>query len=199
MDGGGRLAGSLSDAAPPPAGTAAVDSRFRDAVARRRARAAIARALGAGPRCVARYARWLDRDRAIALPRCRAMPGSSPPSLIIAASAGYGAVRGGHVGEIVDDFKDVRDMAANAAGFNIASVALTGQKHLSREEILATAGVTGRASLLFFDVADARARLLTNPWIAEATVQKLLPDRLVITDHRTRSPLRCGRRTAGSA
>jgi cell division protein FtsQ len=71
-------------------------------------------------------------------------------------------------------------MAANVVGFNIATVALSGQKHLSREEILATAGVTGRASLLFLDVADARARLLTNPWIAEATVQKLLPDRLLI-------------------
>ena len=100
---------------------------------------------------------------------------------MIAASAGYGTLRGGHVDDIVDDFKDVRDMAANAAGFKIASVALSGQAHLSREEILATAGVTGRASLLFFDVVDARARLLTNPWIAEATVQKLLPDRLVIT------------------
>ena len=63
----------------------------------------------------------------------------------------------------------------------LPTVALTGQQHLNREEILATAGVTGRASLLFFDVADARARLLTNPWIGEATVQKLLPDRLVIT------------------
>ena len=66
-------------------------------------------------------------------------------------------------------------------GFNIAAVALTGQKHLSREEILATAGVTGRASLLFLDADAARARLLANPWIAEATVQKLLPDRLAIT------------------
>jgi cell division protein FtsQ len=101
--------------------------------------------------------------------------------LIVVASAGYGTVRGGHVGEILDRLKDIRDMAANAAGFNIAAVALAGQKHLSREEILATAGVTGRTSLLFFDVADARARLLTNPWIGEATVQKLLPDRLVIT------------------
>ena len=51
---------------------------------------------------------------------------------------------------------------------------------LNREEILATAGVNGRASLLFFDVADARARLLTDPWIGEATVQKLLPNRLMI-------------------
>src|SRR5258707_7288389 len=72
-------------------------------------------------------------------------------------------------------------MAANAVGFSIAAVALSGKHHLNREEILATAGVTGRASLLFFDVADARARLKTNPWIAEATVQKLLPDRLVIS------------------
>jgi cell division protein FtsQ len=70
------------------------------------------------------------------------------------------------------------------AGINQANAAVyrrrRGRAHLSRYEILATAGVTGRASLLFFDVADARARLLTNPWIATATAQKLLPDRLVI-------------------
>jgi cell division protein FtsQ len=101
--------------------------------------------------------------------------------LIIAASAGYGAVLSGQADKIVDLFKDVRDTAANAAGFSIAAVAVTGERHLSREEILAAAGVTGRASLLFFDVADARARLLTNPWIAEATVQRFLPDRLAIS------------------
>jgi cell division protein FtsQ len=102
-------------------------------------------------------------------------------ALMILASAGFGAVQGGHVGEILDRVKDARDFAANAAGFRIATIALSGQKHLSREEILAAAGVTGRASLLFLDVADARARLLTNPWIGEATVQKLLPDRIAIT------------------
>src|SRR3712207_7603123 len=35
-------------------------------------------------------------------------------------------------------------------------------------------------SLLFLDVAEARERLLANPWIAEATVQKLYPDRLAL-------------------
>jgi len=101
--------------------------------------------------------------------------------VMIVASTGYGAVRGDQARKIVDFFKDVRDMGANVAGFNIAAVAITGERHLSREEILVAAGVTGRASLLFLDVADARARLLTNPWIADATVQKLLPDRLVIS------------------
>jgi cell division protein FtsQ len=58
---------------------------------------------------------------------------------------------------------------------------LTGSKEVSREEILTTAGVTGRASLLFLDADAARARLLANPWIADAAVLKLYPDRLQIT------------------
>jgi cell division protein FtsQ len=102
-------------------------------------------------------------------------------TLMIAASAGFGAVRSGHAGKVIDFFKDARDVAANTAGFRIATVAISGERHLSRDEILAAAGVTSHTSLLFFDVVDARARLLTNPWIAEATVQKLLPDRLGIS------------------
>jgi len=101
--------------------------------------------------------------------------------LILGASLAFGIVRGGHAPAVIDWFEDVRDMAANAAGFNISGVALSGQKHLTREEIFAIAGITGRTSLLFLDVADARARLKANPWIADATVQKLYPDRLQIT------------------
>jgi len=60
-------------------------------------------------------------------------------------------------------------------------VSLSGQRQVSREEIFAAAGVTDHSSLLFLDVADARARLEAIPWIAEATVRKLYPDRLQIT------------------
>jgi cell division protein FtsQ len=82
---------------------------------------------------------------------------------------------------IVDWQKDTRDQAANAAGFRIAAVSLTGQKEVSREEVLAIAGVTGHVSLLFLDAEAARARLMANPWIADAAVLKLYPDRLQIS------------------
>jgi cell division protein FtsQ len=82
---------------------------------------------------------------------------------------------------VVDWLKDARDQAANAAGFRIAAVSLTGPKEVSREEILTIAGVTGHASLLFLDADAARARLMANPWIADAAVLKLYPDRLQIT------------------
>jgi cell division protein FtsQ len=179
MDGGGRIARSLSETVPSrPAAATAGPAKT---VSRRR-RAQGSGSDGACPSAPSRrrgFAGFLHRA-AERLSRLPNQTGNAAAALIIAASAAYGAVRGDHVGEIVDFLKDMRDMAANSAGFNIASVALTGNKHLNREEILATAGVTGRASLLFFDVADARARLLTNPWIATATVQKLLPDRLAI-------------------
>ena len=93
----------------------------------------------------------------------------------------YGVVKGEHIPTIGAAIKEARDAGANAAGMRIATVSLSGQRQVSREEIFAAAGVTENSSLLFLDVADARAKLEAIPWIAEATVRKLYPDRLQIT------------------
>ncbi len=99
---------------------------------------------------------------------------------LIVASVAYGAVRGGHLPVIMAELRDFRDAVANLAGFRITSIALAGQRRLSREDVLTTAGITGRSSLLFLDASEARARLKANPWIADATVLKLYPGRLHI-------------------
>jgi cell division protein FtsQ len=98
----------------------------------------------------------------------------------------YGVVRGEHADAVGAQLADIRDSAANAIGFEIASIALTGEKQLSREDILNIAGISGRSSLLFLNADQARARLKANPWIADATVLKLFPDRLhiAITERR---------------
>jgi len=107
--------------------------------------------------------------------------GVAASALIILGSIAFGIVRGDHVDEAVGTLLTIRDHAAGMAGFGIAGVALSGNRHLNRDEIFAAAGVTGHTSLLFLDVADTRARLKTNPWIADATVQKLYPNHLQIT------------------
>jgi cell division protein FtsQ len=99
---------------------------------------------------------------------------------VILASIAYGTVQGGHVPTVVTALQDTLDHAANAAGFRITSLALSGNVHVSREEALAIAGVTGRTSLLFLDAEATRERLKTNPWIADATVLKLYPGELQI-------------------
>ena len=182
MDGGGRLAGSLNWTAPRPGKAAAAAAVSRQYALRHHSGTLRSQGAWSPPSSGRwrRYGRSLDRiaDRLSRLPR---RAGSVATILLIAASAGYGAATGGQAGKVIDFVRDIRDGAATAAGFPIATVAVSGEKHLSRDEILAAAGITTRSSLLFFDVADARARLLTNPWIAEATVQKLLPDRLAIS------------------
>lgn len=112
------------------------------------------------------------------LPRGAGIIGSI---LLIAGTLVYGAIAGQHVPAVIDWTKNARDIAANALGFRIAAISISGEKEVSREEILTTAGVTGRASLLFLDADAARKRLLANPWIADAAVLKLYPNRLQIT------------------
>jgi cell division protein FtsQ len=101
--------------------------------------------------------------------------------LLLGATLSYGAIVGGHVAAVTDWLRGARDNAANALGFGIAAVSVSGGSQVGREQALALAGVTGRSSLLFFDAEAARARLLADPWIADAAILKLYPDRLLIT------------------
>jgi cell division protein FtsQ len=121
--------------------------------------------------------RWFGPTLSLRVPRG---VGIAAAFALVLASAAYGTVRGGHVAEVMEQLTDLRDALANVAGFRITSIALAGERRLSREEILDTAGVTARTSLLFLDAAETRARLKANPWIAEATVLKLYPGRLHI-------------------
>jgi cell division protein FtsQ len=104
--------------------------------------------------------------------------GASAVALFLLATVSYGVIRGDHTADVAANVQDLCDDAANSVGFRISEVALTGEHQLSREQILASAGITERTSLLFLDATQARARLMTNPWISEATVLKLYPGRL---------------------
>jgi cell division protein FtsQ len=106
--------------------------------------------------------------------------GTAAVFALLLASVGYGVVRGGHAETVGTQLADIRDAAANSLGFEISAIALTGEKQLTREDILNIAGISGRASLLFLDAEAARLRLKANPWIADATILKLFPDRLHI-------------------
>jgi len=121
--------------------------------------------------------RWFSALVSLDVPRGA---GSAAAAMLLLGSVCYGVVKGGHTDDIAQNFHDICDAAANAAGFRIAEVALAGEHELGRDEILKIAGITENSSLLFLDAAQARTRLLTNPWIADATVLKLYPGRLRI-------------------
>jgi cell division protein FtsQ len=166
MDGRGRLAERMTDGVPP--------RRFR---LRRGTATGGFRSFQFRSKLPQFLRRWSPMHFLWTLPRGA---GVAAAALLLIGSLGFGAVRGGHLPAVLDELADLRDALANAAGFRITSIALSGEHYVTREEILTTAGVTGRSSLLFLDATEARVRLKTNPWIAEATVLKLYPGRLHI-------------------
>jgi cell division protein FtsQ len=187
MDGGGRLDQPLRRSGP------AAGDRFGapgDAPTRRRSRRArtllsirLQEKLKSllPPWLVAIFG-WSGRliGKLVRLPPPRGA-GIAASIVLLASALSYGVVEGNHLPVVIDWAKNARDVVANTLGFRIAEVSLSGEKEVSREEILTTAGVTGLASLLFLDAAAARARLMANPWISDAAVLKLYPDRLQIT------------------
>jgi cell division protein FtsQ len=100
--------------------------------------------------------------------------------LLLLGSGGLGIVKGGHLEEFITALSNTRNAIANSAGFRITTVAITGRKQLTQDEVLGIGGVNGRSSLLFLNAETVRDKLKANPWIAEATVLKLYPGELRI-------------------
>jgi cell division protein FtsQ len=100
-------------------------------------------------------------------------------ALLFAATGLYGVVRAGDttLGGVV---QAAGDLVARAAGFGLDHVEILGASQISRIEVLAAADITPSTSLLLLDADATRERLRRNPWIAEATVRKLYPNRVVI-------------------
>src|SRR5229473_8240312 len=169
MDDGGRLAQPLK-------GTARWRLRLADHAAVRAAPPGD----GKATRPRARLARIIERWSSLLDSKWPRGVGVAATAVIIVASLAYGVVRGDHVPSMIAGIKGARDGIAGATGFRVVSIALAGNHHVSREEVLAAAGVTGTTSLLFLDVDQTRERLKTNPWIADATVLKLYPGELQI-------------------
>jgi cell division protein FtsQ len=99
---------------------------------------------------------------------------------LFAGTGIYGAVRGGHMPLINAWMTEVSDRVAYLAGFEIADADVRGHNKLRRDEILSAAGITRYTSLVLLDADSAREKLKSNPWIAEAVIRKLYPNRIEI-------------------
>jgi cell division protein FtsQ len=172
MDGAGRLARSRRSQGPQTDLKAAAIGAvilLRERLARKRAVTQPSIEREPPHRLIAAVERYLPNRSGVVL-----------TVLLLAGSAAFGIVKGGHLDDFISALSDTRNALANSAGFRITTVAINGRKQLTQDEVLASGGVNGRSSLLFLDAAAVRDRLKANPWIADATVLKLYPGQLQI-------------------
>ena len=101
-------------------------------------------------------------------------------ALLFSAVFAYGAVKGGAYEDFLARNGAAQDIAARIFGFGIDVITVSGQREMTAQEILAVAGVSERNSLPFLDAQEVRDRIRTAPLVAEASVRKLYPNRLLI-------------------
>ena len=166
MDGGGRFPESLSGDAADRIGPA------------RRLGAALGRLIGRPARSLSvRRARPGQRlgER---LPRGVGVVGVSV-SLAAVALAGF--VASGRYDAFVAEQGRPLDIAARLTGFGVERVTISGISRMYEREVLAAAGIDWRSSVPFLDVSAVREKLLRVPLIAQASVRKIYPNEIAIT------------------
>lgn len=89
--------------------------------------------------------------------------------------------RNGEIATIKHSIIEKMGEWSGAAGVNVQEVKLYNRQHTSKAEILAALNVKIGTPLLSFDVDAARLRIEQIGWVAEAKVQRILPDRLEIS------------------
>ncbi len=64
--------------------------------------------------------------------------------------------------------------------FAVTDVLVSGQKHRTGDEIATEAGLAKGQNVFSIDLDQARARLLADPWVSEATLTRRLPGTVVV-------------------
>ena len=163
MDGGGRFPESLSGDAAGRSGPA----RFAGAVmGRLPSRSLSVRRARSGQRLGARLSRGT---------------GTVAVSMTFAAFALAGFVASGRYDSFVIEQGRPLDIAARVLGFGVERVTISGISRMYEREVLAAAGIDWRSSVPFLDVGAVREKLLRVPLIAQASVRKIYPNEIAIT------------------
>lgn len=74
------------------------------------------------------------------------------------------------------------------AGFSVKEILVTGRNHLPQEELLTNLHIKEGAPIFSVSVTDARESLEKISWITSATVERRLPDKIIV-NLRERAPV----------
>ncbi|MFZ0614416.1 MAG: FtsQ-type POTRA domain-containing protein [Desulfobacterales bacterium] len=88
------------------------------------------------------------------------------------------------------------DAVTQCEALGTKAITVTGNRHLSREEVCERAGIRPGANILAVNTVAARKRLLADPWIAEVQIRRDIPDKIhvAIREHHALAVVDLGRK-----
>lgn len=125
--------------------------------------------------------RGQPRKRVVPLWRRRSALAAMSIVLITAALAyGWWAWREGVPHRLAEDARQALMQRSLALGFRVNEVFVEGRENTPVKVLRKALAVERGAPILFVDLAAARERLLALPWVSEVSVERVLPDTVVV-------------------
>lgn len=97
--------------------------------------------------------------------------------LALLAPTAFGAAALGAVYYAADEAAAYLD---RSSGFRVERIEVAGNRRLTERDVLARAGLAPGTSIFDVDIQEARRRLLLDPWIRSAAVEKRMPATVVV-------------------
>lgn len=101
--------------------------------------------------------------------------------LVLIGGGGWWSFRSGVVAQLADTIKWQIIAASTHAGLKIEEVLVVGRENTGRDLLLRALGTARGSSILAFDVERAKTRVEALPWVRRASVERMLPDTILLT------------------
>lgn len=125
--------------------------------------------------------RTQPRKRVVPLWRRRSALAGIAIMLVTAALAyGWWAWREGLPHRLAEDARQAAMQRSLDLGFRVKEVFVEGRKNTPAAALRKALAVERGAPILFVDLAAARDRLLALPWVSDVSVERVLPDTVVV-------------------
>lgn len=105
-----------------------------------------------------------------------------------AAGGGWWMIASGTAEKMGDKARWAAISATAGLGFKVNEVMVSGRHQTARDTLVSTLNLSRGAPILAFDIHAAKARLENLAWVRSATVERMLPDTILISIYE-REPL----------
>ncbi|MBC8270307.1 MAG: FtsQ-type POTRA domain-containing protein [Rhodospirillaceae bacterium] len=101
--------------------------------------------------------------------------------LVAAAGGGMWTWNNGLIGRAADQAKWNLIALSGKLGFTVEDVLVVGRSQTTREELMKAVRLARGAPILAYDLEEARRRIEALPWIGSASVERMLPDTILLS------------------